>query len=138
MADGHLNICKDCVKQRVELYREKNIDGIRAYDRERGKSKERQALRSQITLKRRREVSGYQKCHNAVIRAIKQGIIYRSNTCQSCGSQKKIEAHHTDYTQALKVVWLCPVCHKEYHLGKTEKAERIRTLVDIMVQIKAF
>lgn len=31
MQDGHLNICKDCVKARVSKHRENNIDKIRAY-----------------------------------------------------------------------------------------------------------
>ena len=41
MLDGHLNKCKECNKKDVTANRNKNIEKIRAYDRERGKIPER-------------------------------------------------------------------------------------------------
>jgi transposase-like protein len=35
--------------------------------------------------------------------------------CSVCNSDKKIEAHHDDYTKPLEVRWLCECCHKEWH-----------------------
>lgn len=135
MLDGHLNICKECVKKQRAEHRLENIDKIRAYDRERASQPQRKEKRKKITAKRRNEVEGYQSCHNAVMRAIKKGTLQRANTCQICAKQGKTEAHHHDYTRTLKVVWLCPACHRAYHMGKTEKAEKIRIVVDIMLDV---
>jgi hypothetical protein len=137
MGDGHLNKCKECVKSRVGKHRENNIDKIREYDRERGHLPKRQELRTKITKKRRSEVDGYEMSHNAIYRAIENGDIQRSNTCQICGEQnKKTEAHHNDYEQTKKVLWLCPICHRNYHIGKSDKAERIRKIVDLLFIVK--
>lgn len=35
--------------------------------------------------------------------------------CAHCGSAKNINAHHTDYSQPLRVVWLCRRCHLREH-----------------------
>jgi len=47
--------------------------------------------------------------------AIKAGIITRPHTCSGCGCSDKehrIEAHHSDYSKPLDVVWLCTPCHR--------------------------
>jgi hypothetical protein len=136
MLDGHLNHCKDCVKGRVSLHREINVERIREYDRKRGKNPDRQPQKTAVTKRRRQEVAGYENSHNAILRAISAGIIQRSNTCQACGIQVKTEAHHFNYELTKTVIWLCPVCHKNYHLGKSSKAEQIRTLVNMMIALK--
>lgn len=136
MEDGHLNKCKECVKSRVGKYREHNIEKIREYDRNRGSFPKRQAIRTKITKKRRHEVDGYQKSHNAVARAIKKGLIQRSNTCQICEKQGKTEGHHFDYHLSLKVIWLCPACHKQYHTGKSMRAEQVRKIADMMLAVR--
>ncbi|WP_094607228.1 hypothetical protein SPSIL_057590 [Sporomusa silvacetica DSM 10669] len=136
MLDGHLNHCKDCVKSRVAKHRSEHAEEIREYDRERGKTEKRQQLRTVITRRRRHEVSGYQKSHNAIVREIANGKLQRSNTCQICGNQCKTEAHHYNYDLTKSVVWLCPVCHRNYHQGKSEKANQIRKIVDLMLSLK--
>ena len=137
MADGHLNICKECIKKSANEHRQKNIYKIRAYDVARGKLPARKKKRSEIASKRRREVFGYQKGHNAVIRAIRKGKLERSNTCQVCGKQGKTEGHHDNYSESLHVVWLCVECHRQYHRGKTERADKVREIVKMMLSIGA-
>lgn len=39
--------------------------------------------------------------------------------CEVCGTTKKVEAHHRDYSKPLEVNWLCRPCHKATH----EKAQ---------------
>lgn len=137
MVDGFLNICKECVKERVRKHREANIEKIRKYDRERGKQRKRILKSEEITRKRRKE-TGYEKAHSKVERAIKNGIFEKSNMCQLCGSKKAIEAHHYDYSKPLDVIWVCSACHKQYHLGKTERAEIVRIIVDNIAKLQAF
>ena len=43
--------------------------------------------------------------------------------CKICGTDKGIEAHHPDYSQPLKVEWLCFKCHRELHKNNGSKAE---------------
>lgn len=49
---------------------------------------------------------------NAAIRA---GKLKRSAECEDCGSKERIECHHEDYANPLKVRWLCRACHKAHH-----------------------
>lgn len=45
--------------------------------------------------------------------AIKSGLL-KKEPCEKCGA-KKVEAHHPDYSQPLKVKWLCMKHHKDLH-----------------------
>lgn len=49
---------------------------------------------------------------------LKNGIIIKPDTCEECGEAKEVEAHHTDYDEALTVTWLCTSCH-----GKTKRTK---------------
>ena len=48
--------------------------------------------------------------------AIKKGKIKRG-ICE-CGKENAY-AHHDDYNKPLEIRWMCPSCHKKYHLGLT-------------------
>ena len=113
MADGHLNKCKQCTKKDVGEHREKNIEKIRAYDRERGKNKERIKAQVQITKAWREEDKRRSKAHSAVARAIRSGELVRQ-PCEKCRDATSV-AHHDDYDQPLAVRWLCQACHKHHH-----------------------
>lgn len=113
MADGLMGKCKDCTKKDVAAHREKHIEKIRAYDRARGKNKERMAYASEISKRWRAEDSRRMKSHNAVARALKNGVLQKSNCC-ICGSEKSL-AHHESYDRPLDVVWYCQIHHKERH-----------------------
>lgn len=136
MLDGHLNICKDCVKNRVSKYRENNLEKIRAYDGERGKLTHRKELRKRILEKRRRQVNGYEKAHLAAERAVVKGELTRSNVCQVCGKSCKTEGHHYDYAKGKSVIWLCSECHRQYHTGKTERAMAVQGIINNIVELK--
>jgi hypothetical protein len=52
------------------------------------------------------------KAVRAVWRAIKRGVLVKSNACESCGLEAdRIEGHHEDYSKLLDVMWLCVPCH---------------------------
>lgn len=45
--------------------------------------------------------------------------------CENCGAPDAL-AHHEDYSEPLKIKWLCPSCHAKYHFAKRdEEAKRV-------------
>ena len=128
MADGHLGKCKDCAKADVLLHRQNNIEEVRKYDRTRGRTEKRRQLNKIIRI----NLSAKEKAINALRRqkwakentikraahiivgnAIKNGNLIPC-PCERCGN-KKVDAHHEDYTKALSVNWLCHNCHGKRH-----------------------
>lgn len=123
MADGHLNKCIECTKLDVKSHREKNIDRIREYDRQRSKTDSRIRAAIEVNRRWREEDSRRTKAHNAVARAIKSGALIKI-PCTRCGSEKSL-AHHEDYDKPLDVVWLCQPCHKKRHAEINMKNKKI-------------
>ena len=69
------------------------------------------------------------KAQNLLEKAMEKGVVQRQTHCQECGStgefkdgRTMIQAHHTDYSKPLEVMWLCQKCHHQWH--KTNKARR--------------
>ena len=127
MGDGHLNVCKECVKTRVKKHRSEN-DSVRAYDRWRywndparmqyskkqrkewyENNKEKSFARTKEYIKNNPEK---RKAHVMVSNAIRDGRLNRQS-CEICG--EKAHAHHEDYSRPLDVRWLCPTHHMRLH-----------------------
>ena len=113
MADGLLGKCKDCTKKDVTENRGKNIDRIRAYDRERAKNPERAKQAAIISSRWRRSDKRICAAHNAATRAVRSGAIVRG-PCERCG-RPDAYGHHENYDKKLDVTWLCQPCHKKRH-----------------------
>jgi hypothetical protein len=113
MADGYLNKCKECTKNDSSKHRSKNLEKIRAYDRERGKIPERIKANTEVNRAWRAEDKRRAIAHGKVSSAIKSGVLVRSK-CERCGDEKSV-AHHEDYDKPLEVMWLCQPCHKQRH-----------------------
>lgn len=112
MRDGLLSFCKSCVKVRITQYRKANLEQVREYDRIRNKTDERrrhQFLHSKAWKKRHPEKY---RAHVSANNAVRSGKLQRQ-PCQVCGS--RAEKHHPDYTDPLRVVWLCSRHHHELH-----------------------
>lgn len=56
---------------------------------------------------------------------VKRGSLIKLS-CQICGYDK-VEAHHSDYSKPLDIIWLCRGCHLKCHSG-TISEEDIATL----------
>jgi hypothetical protein len=127
MANGRLGRCKVCHRSEIMRNRNENIDRIRAYDRERGKTDARkQAFKAKNARKNKQP--GYMKSHNALIRAVKSGMIVRPDHCSRCLIPGEPQAHHDDYSKPLDVMWLCPICHAARHkeLGRLRTVETMK------------
>jgi hypothetical protein len=53
--------------------------------------------------------------HNAVLHALRLGVLERPGCCEACGVGCVPDAHHDDYLQPLVVEWLCRSCHVSHH-----------------------
>lgn len=90
-------ICNTCNTERVREYR----------GTPEGAMKIRQAVARSI-----KKHWGKHLARMKLYRAIKAGKVRKEN-CKLCG--KTAEAHHTDYSKALSVVWLCRTHHSLEH-----------------------
>lgn len=114
MKDGHLNICKTCVRANVGKHRELNIDRIREYDRGRSRQEDG-SFRSDKWQEQNPDRKNLTKLNsNRVMAAVKKGILKKSEACEKCGTSGVfIEASHHDYSKPLDVTWLCRPCHRK-------------------------
>lgn len=110
MLDGHLNKCEECAKLDVRRNRAANSDYYREYDRKRGCRQPSAYLK-----KYRKENPEKERAHRMVNYRVAKGVIVKPKTCEGCGKQRRLEAHHEDYSKPLDVVWLCSPCHKFTH-----------------------
>lgn len=124
------NECKDCTKARVRAYRERNIDRVKEYDRQRGQDEARKARNKQNYYKRvstpegraaaweraklwRESTPEQRSARVALNNAVRDGKVERQ-PCTRCG-ETKANAHHEDYGKPLDVIWLCRNCHGARH-----------------------
>lgn len=57
-------------------------------------------------------------CYKQVAKAIKNRLISKPKTCSICGEEKRLQAHHDDYSKPLDIVWCCSSCHKRMHIDR--------------------
>lgn len=119
MADGYLNICKDCTVKRVSLYG-KSERG-REVDKKRNKKESRKIWLKNFLKKLRKKHKLQYHARNTAWRALKDGKIVKT-PCEICG-EIKVQMHHNDYTKPLEVKWFCFPHHREYDIkvAKTRK-----------------
>jgi len=135
-------VCKDCknerertryvliakdLSERRKISRNQNLEERRekarqSYWKNRGEllDKARQRPRyskSSPEATARWRVKNKPKCaaHQAVNRAIKSGKLIRPDRCAICATIGKVQAHHSDYTKPLDVIFVCGPCHKKLH-----------------------
>lgn len=113
MADGYLNICKKCVKNRIKKHRQEN-DSVRDYDRWRyHNDPKRKARVDKNTKEYRKNNPEKYKAHTMISNAIRDKKLTRL-PCQVCGDTSS-HAHHEDYSKPMDVIWLCAKHHQRHH-----------------------
>lgn len=126
MKDGHLNKCKECQKKNTQDARNKRPEYYREYDIARSKLPHRVKSRKEYSqteagklahakaLKKQKELYPHKaKARYAVSNALRDGKLFKK-PCEICG-EKIVEAHHSDYSNPLEVIWLCNKHHNEIH-----------------------
>lgn len=61
------------------------------------------------------------RCQMIVLTAMRNGSLVRPSVCEQCGQARRLHAHHPDYNEPLRVVWLCPSCHGLLHSSNKTK-----------------
>ena len=110
---GYYNICKSCQNKMRRLRYQKDYIRIDA------RNKKWNAAHPDVMRDAWRKY-GYRNRNKRAIqgklqRAVKSGRITKPTVCSDCGCNDKIQAHHSDYSDALNVLWLCHRCHKAIH-----------------------
>lgn len=99
MKDGHLNKCIDCAKKDVKNHKKNNPESVFK-------------TRLKVFKKKKTRTSMY-KLMDA---ALKAGKLVNPGVCSICGTtadKHRIEAHHENYDEPLKVIWCCTPCHRK-------------------------
>lgn len=127
-SDGTINQCKDCVKSRVRQRAIDKADYIREYEKGRANLPHRVKLRRDYASTELGRIKGNEaklryidknpkvrRAHCIVSNALRDGAILKPQECEKCGNDDRIEGHHCDYDQPLKIMWLCSQCHNQWH-----------------------
>ena len=118
MKDGHLNKCIECTRLDVSKYRRNNTEKIREKDKERNKTPKRKKTMRVYSLEYRQKYPARYHANIKLNNAVRDGMINKINACELCRKSGKTIAHHEDYSEPLKVIWICQACHKQLHNEK--------------------
>jgi hypothetical protein len=106
----------------MRLWRAKNRIKVREYNREYNKAwRKQKGYQNEINSKKRYP----EKVRARILlnQTIKRGLITRGKCF--CG-EVNTHGHHTDYSRPLKVIWLCPLHHKQLHQNETKRLSGIK------------
>lgn len=111
---GRENQCKVCRAAYVRQRRRRNLEHARAKARQRNR-KRRDYL---VAYRHRPDRQHKQAVWNLAYWAVKAGLLPRKDRCERCGAGGpgvRLNRHHPDYSDPLRIVWLCTRCHGEVH-----------------------
>lgn len=114
-------MCRSCFsdynRKRYEANKEETKRRVSEYRR----NNPSQVFKTRLKTYRKNPTDG--NFYKLVSAAEKAGILVRPDRCQVCGQKpdKRLEAHHEDYSKPLAVIWCCTACH-----DKLDQERRIR------------
>jgi len=111
---GHKTQCKACGAAYMRGWRRRNLEHARAKARLQNRRRRAWLKAYSRTPERRRK----QAARNAAYWAIKAGLLPEKDRCERCGvvaGRARLNRHHPDYRDPLRIVWLCTVCHGAAH-----------------------
>jgi hypothetical protein len=116
---GIASRCKKCLKISDRMYRQVNRIRIAKYAK-----KYRQINKDRILEynKKHKPVTRlHSKAHWAVRSSLIRGLI-RKEPCKYCGDLGT-EAHHSDYSKPLDILWVCKKHHRRIHANGLEVSQ---------------
>ena len=111
--------CRACRAAYMREWRRRNLEHARAKARLQNRKR-----RDYFTAYYR--TPGYRFKHavrNVSYWAVEAGLLPRKDRCEHCGAGGKgarLHRHHPDYSDPLRIVWLCTQCHGEVHRKTAE------------------
>lgn len=112
-----LSKCKECVKAQVRTHYSNNREKYSEYEKRRTQEPARKKYISRACAKHRSRNPEKYKARSAVTNAIRDGRL-TPEPCKTCGTTKRVQAHHHDYSKPLDVTWECFKCHREQEHGQ--------------------
>lgn len=101
---GYRTVCKACTCRRMRAHRLTP----------RGRAVETRAAAKRCRAPYNR-TAPKRKATNRICDAVARGKIARPKVCSRCKREGPTEGHHADYSQPMKVEWLCRACHSKEH-----------------------
>ena len=114
---GRKTQCKACHAAYMRRWRREHLEHARA--RARLQNRKRRAWLAAYRRNPDRRLR--QAVRNASYWAVEAGLLPRKDRCERCGAggpRVRLNRHHPDYADPLRIEWLCTRCHGEVH-GKT-------------------
>lgn len=96
---GYYRRNAQAVRDTANRSRARRLEKVRAYDRERGKTRQRDPVKERARM--------------VITHLIEDGKLQRQ-PCEVCGAPNA-EAHHEDYSRPRDVLWRCRPHHMELH-----------------------
>ena len=126
-------------KKYYQENKEKILEGNRIW---RDKNKERKKVLDKKWISKNQHTEKYKKSKKEMSKKLRkkypEKLIARNKArylknlpsqCEKCGSNKKLEKHHPNYSQPRKVIILCRSCHRNAEARiKTEQTRREKVL----------
>lgn len=109
--------CPDCKKKSMKKWLENGGRLIKAISQEKWSHSDhgrkiKNLWRKQNRWKNRLKINARNRVWNLIL----SGKLSKK-PCSKC-PDKMGEAHHTDYTRPLEIIWLCRKCHNKEHATK--------------------
>ncbi len=122
LLDKHRRIrqCKDCRNEYSRWYNQLNKDEInkRQKKRYRDKKQDINAKTKEYYNKIKKEPE-----HKLKVKAHNVASGLKPCPCVECGTTKRVEAHHPDYSKPSEVMWLCSQHHRFEHFKKAQEVQ---------------
>lgn len=120
-ADGHVHRCKACTKAGRAKPQQRTPEQAARQRELAAEPHRRVANRVAVKswMERHPEACAARR---AVRQAIERGDLTPAPTCQVLGcEEKKLDAHHANYSRPLAVLWICRSHHRQAHAGYRPK-----------------
>jgi len=93
----------------------RKIEEVRAYQREYNKRPKVREANVVCVQAHRRKYPNSIRAQSIVLVEMRAGRMKRPDACECGETRYRLHAHHDDYNEPLKVRFLCPACHSQWH-----------------------